>query len=84
MMMALLKLLYHKLDILLVASGFFSELPLVSGKVLKAKRGGGRRNDQGTLGVKFRGESVYQSRPPLLVAIIVPEISSILKRKDPL
>ena len=40
MMMALLKLLYHKLDILLVASGFFSELLLVSGKVLKAKRGG--------------------------------------------
>ena len=40
MMMALLKLPYHKLDILFVASGFFSELLLVSGKVLKAKRGG--------------------------------------------
>ena len=77
MMMALLKLPYHKLDILFVASGFFSELLLVSGKVLKAKRGGGRKNDQGTLGVKFLGDSVYQSRPPLSVAIIVPEISSI-------
>ena len=42
MMMALLKLPYHKLDILFVASGFFSELLLVSGKVLKAKRGGGK------------------------------------------
>ena len=80
MMMALLKLLYHKLDILLVASGFFSELLLVSGKVLKAKRGG--RNDQGTLCVKFLGESVFQCKPPLPVVVLIPEISLIPREKD--